>query len=92
MPKKYSDEFKKDALKYVEDHPELDKKICAEYLGVPYDTLYGWYKKARREKNKTDGDIESSGLTAISYMGLQRLHRYSEVWGKRYLREQSASI
>ena len=27
MPKKYSDEFKKDALKYVEDHPELDKKI-----------------------------------------------------------------
>ena len=65
MPKKYSDEFKKDALKYVEDHPELDKKICAEYLGVPYDTLYGWYKKARREKNKTDGDIKSSGLTDL---------------------------
>lgn len=41
MPKKYSDEFKKDALRYMEDHPELDKRVCAEYLGIPYDTLYG---------------------------------------------------
>lgn len=65
MPKKYSDEFKKDALKYIEDHPELDKRVCAEYLGVPYDTLYGWYKRSRREKSQTDIDIKSSGLSDL---------------------------
>ena len=66
MPKKYSNEFKKDAIQYIEDHPELDKRVCAEYLGVPYDTLYGWYKKAKREKSKSAGtDIESSGLSDL---------------------------
>ena len=65
MPKKYSDEFKKDALQYIEDHPELDKRVCAEYLGVPYDTLYGWYKRSRREKSQTDIDIKSSGLSDL---------------------------
>jgi len=65
MPKKYSDEFKKDALQYMKDHPELDKRVCAEYLGVPYDTLYGWYKKARREQAKDPIDIKGSGMSDL---------------------------
>lgn len=65
MPKKYSDEFKKDALRYMENHPELDKRVCAEYLGIPYDTLYGWYKKARREKERNPVDIKESGLSDL---------------------------
>ena len=51
MARKYSDEFKSNALKYLEEHPDLDKRVCAEYLGVPYDTLYGWYKRARRNRD-----------------------------------------
>lgn len=66
MPKKYSDEFKKDALQYMEDHPDIDKRVCAEYLGVPYDTLYGWYKKAKREKSQTgNDDIKGNGLSDL---------------------------
>lgn len=64
MPRKYSDEFKKDALQYLEDHPDMDKRVCAEYLGVPYDTLYGWYKRSRRDKNNS-ADIAGSGLTDL---------------------------
>ncbi|MCF0141669.1 MAG: transposase [Mogibacterium sp.] len=62
MPKKYSDEFKQDALRYVKEHPDLDKRVCAEYLGVPYDTLYGWYKKDRRESN----DANESSYSGMS--------------------------
>ena len=65
MPRKYSDEFKQNALKYLEEHPDLDKRVCAEYLGMPYDTLYGWYKKSRREKNADDSVIENSSLSDV---------------------------
>ena len=52
MPRKYSDEFKRNALQYLKDHPDLDMRVSAEYLGMPYDTLYGWYKKSRREQTQ----------------------------------------
>ena len=63
MPKKYSSEFKKDTLKYIEDHPDTDKRICAEYLGIPYDTLYGWYKRAQREKRGESADSSYVKMT-----------------------------
>ena len=44
MSKTYSTEFKQDAIRYVETHPELTMKIAADNLGVPKDTLYGWIK------------------------------------------------
>lgn len=65
MPRKYSDEFKRDALQYLEDHPDMDKRICAEYLGVPYDTLYGWFKKARRNKDNVEINVKEGGLTEL---------------------------
>ena len=34
-----------DALRYIVDHGNLDLNTCAEYLGVPYPTLYSWHKK-----------------------------------------------
>jgi len=51
MARQYTDEFKKDAVQYLKDHPEMDKREAAKNLGIPYDTLYGWYKKDRREQN-----------------------------------------
>jgi len=51
MPRKYSDEFKKDAVQYLKDHPKMDKREAAKNLGMPYDTLYGWYKADRRKDN-----------------------------------------
>lgn len=51
MARKYSDEFKKDAVQYLKDHPQMDKREAARNLGMPYDTLYGWYKADRRKAN-----------------------------------------
>lgn len=50
MGRQYEKQFKEDAVQYVLDHPEMDKRQAAEHLNVPYDTLYGWYKRRRREE------------------------------------------
>ena len=63
MARKYSDEFKRNALKYLEEHSDLDKRVCAEYLGVPYDTLYGWYKKARRNHDPDLASVPDGKMT-----------------------------
>lgn len=58
MARKYSDEFKKDAVRYLKDHPQMDKREAARNLGIPYDTLYGWYKADRRKSNPDAYDDE----------------------------------
>ena len=63
MPRKYSDEFKRNALEYIKEHQDVDMRVCAEYLGLPYDTLYGWYKKEQREKRKGNNDIRDAGMS-----------------------------
>lgn len=50
MSRNYSSDFKKDAVRYVKDHPELTHHEAAENLGVPYHTLYGWVKYERKKK------------------------------------------
>lgn len=44
----YSKDFKRDALKYVEEHPEMKMKDVADRLGIPLGTLYDWNKKRSR--------------------------------------------
>lgn len=63
MSKHYSEEFKKDAIQYIKDHPRMDKKEAAKNLGIPYNTLYGWYKQDRRE-HRPDAYDESGRQTA----------------------------
>lgn len=63
MSRKYSDEFKRNALEYIKDHPDVDMRVCAEYLGLPYDTLYGWYKKDQREKRNESVSIRDAGMS-----------------------------
>ena len=53
MARQYSEEFKKDSVQYLKDHPDMDKQEAAKNLGIPYNTLYGWYKSDRRE-NRPD--------------------------------------
>ena len=63
MSRKYSDEFKRNALEYIKDHPDVDMRVCARYLGLPYDTLYGWYKKDQREKRNESVSIRDAGMS-----------------------------
>ena len=43
--KQYDREYKEEALKLVE---EKGCKNASEELGIPYNTLYGWVKDARK--------------------------------------------
>ncbi len=46
MAKRYSKQFKKDALAYVQDHADLSVNACANNLVIASSTLHGWMKKA----------------------------------------------
>ena len=43
--KQYSKEYKEEAIKLAE---EKGCKNASEELGIPYNTLYGWVKEARK--------------------------------------------
>ncbi len=63
MARTYTHEFKEDAVRYVEEHPELDTHQKAEYLGVPYHTLYGWVKEHRRKLRAGESEPIKGNLT-----------------------------
>ncbi len=64
MARHYTPEFKADAIRYFEDHPEMDNRQKAEYLDVPYHTLYGWVKEHRRKQRAGDSEPVKGNLTA----------------------------
>lgn len=39
--RRYSSDFKHDAVQYVESHPDISMQDAADNLGMPKDTLYG---------------------------------------------------
>lgn len=71
--RRYTDDFKKDAVQYVEEHPEMPLQQAAEYLGMPRDTLYGWIKTHRRRLR--DGEAAPCGNLTDAEKELARLHR-----------------
>lgn len=56
--KSFDAEFKKDAVQYVHDHPELSQRECADNLGVGRSSLARWLSDAR--KNEESGSASSS--------------------------------
>ena len=58
MPRKkrYTEEFKNDAIKYVEDHPDMLLQYAADHLGIPSGTLHNWVRKYRRGLNGENAD------------------------------------
>lgn len=55
--KQHDKEFKINAVKYVEEHPDLTKTQCAKNLGIGSSTLNTW----RRQYQTHDGDIPVRG-------------------------------
>ena len=62
MARTYTEEFKKECLEYLKAHPDMPRKEAAENLGIPKDTLYGWYK-ADRKKTNPDAYDENGRMT-----------------------------
>ena len=72
--KSYSSDFKRDAIKYIDEHPEMNIKDVASYLGVPKDTLYGWTKSDARAKLFGE-DAPKTGPMTDAEKELARLQR-----------------
>jgi len=48
MTKRYSAQFKQEALSFVQTHPSLGVATIAKQLGVGYSTLDNWLRQHRR--------------------------------------------
>ena len=71
--RRYTDDFKKDAVQYVEAHPGMTLQQAADYLGTPKETLYGWVKAHRRKLR--DGEAAPTGPLTDTERELARLRR-----------------
>ena len=71
--RRYTEDFKKDAVKYVEAHPDMTLQQAADCLGMPKETLYGWVKAYRRKLR--DGEAAPTGNLTDTEKELARLRR-----------------
>ena len=61
MAKQYDKQFKLDAIKYRETHPELSVSAVCRNLGISDATFYKW-----SQEFKTQGDINHRGSGNLS--------------------------
>lgn len=57
MKKQYTKQFKMDAIKYRNDHPELSNAAVCRNLDVSEATFYKWAKQVK----ENNGDINHRG-------------------------------
>ena len=57
MKKQYTKQFKMDAIKYRNDHPELSNAAVCRNLAVSEATFYKWTKQVK----ENNGDINHRG-------------------------------
>ena len=57
--KQHDKEFKMDAIRYTEEHPELTKAECARNLGIGLSTLTHW----KHQYRLNNGDIPVRGAS-----------------------------
>ena len=63
MIRTYTQDFINDAVKYVEEHPDLTFVDAAKNLGIHTSTLYGWVRGSRRQKMAMDSEPIKGNLT-----------------------------
>lgn len=61
--KKYTAEFKQDAINYVESHPEIPVRVAARNLDIPESTLHGWVRAYQRSLRAGDSEPVKGKLT-----------------------------
>ena len=55
--KQHDKEFKINAVKYIEEHPDLTQEECAKNLGIGLSTLSRW----RQQYRTNNGDVPVRG-------------------------------
>lgn len=53
----HNQEFKINAVKYIEEHPDLTQEQCAKNLGIGLSTLSRW----RQQYRTNDGNVPTRG-------------------------------
>lgn len=53
----HDQEFKINAVKYIEEHPDLTQEQCAKNLGIGLSTLSRW----RQQYRTNDGNVPTRG-------------------------------
>ncbi len=71
--RRYTNDFKRDAVQYVESHPDMSLQQAAEYLDMPKETLYGWVKAYRRKLR--NGETPASAPMTEEEKEIARLRR-----------------
>ena len=83
MAKRYSQQFKDDAVQYRKDHPELTLVDTANHLGISVSALKHWLTLA----NQNDGTVVSRG--SGNYSSDEAVYSAKVEQGARYF---SASL
>ena len=55
--KQHDQQFKQNAVKYVQEHPDLTVEECAKNLGIGLSTLTRW----RKQYNDNEGTVPTRG-------------------------------
>ncbi len=55
--KQHSQQFKEDAIKYTQEHPDLTLRECAKNLGIGVSTLSHW----RQQYGENNGTVPTRG-------------------------------
>ena len=70
MSTQYTEEFKKDAVKYRKEHPELGITKCAQNLGISKSALSSWTKSYKENEGaiptRGRGNFESDEAKEIA--------------------------
>ncbi len=75
MARKYISDFREYTVRYVEKYPELNNHQKSEYPGVPYHTLYGWWKERHRKLRAGEVEPSKGNLTPKKEKEIAQLRR-----------------
>ncbi len=74
MTKRYSTQFKQEALQFVQNHPSLGIASIANQLGVGYSTLDTWLRQHRHTLGNTAASTQTAEQQRIRTLEKQVAH------------------
>ena len=74
MSKRYSAQFKQEALNFVQTHPSLGIATVAKQLGVAYSTLDNWLRQHRHSIGAAAASVLNTDQQRIRQLEKQVAH------------------
>ena len=74
MTKRYSEQFKQEALNFVQTHPSVGIATVAKQLGVDYSTLDNWLRQHRQSIGSVAATAQTTEQQRIRQLEKQVVH------------------